>query len=136
MSAAVATVDPKEIYRICAEWDTASDANRLLAKEFVGRFIRYPFKMACIASREEDVEECPVPFVEIYIQSDARKRVTDWLEIQATGAMGVVFDEYKDPEKPEVGRLSDACDEFNEATGVEFVEHAGSDSEMEVDDLE
>jgi hypothetical protein len=135
MSAAIASsaavAEAKEIYRICSVWDTATDEERRAAKAFVGRFIRYPFKMACVLSDEEDAAECPIPFVEIYVQSDARGKVTDWLEIQATGAMGVIFDEYRDPNKPAVGVLSDACDEFNEEAGVEFAEHAGSDSEAE-----
>jgi hypothetical protein len=123
--------ESKAIYRICAAWDTATDEERRTAKAFVGRFIRYPFKMACVPSDSDDVEECPVPFVEIYVQSASRGKVTDWLEIQETGAMGVIFDEYRDPERPEVLRMSDACDEFNDAAGVEFVEHADSDGEEE-----
>ena len=123
--------EAKAIYQICADWDTATDADRRTAKAFVARFIRYGFKMACVPSDEDDAEECPVPFVEIYIQSDARGKVTDWLEIQATGAIGVIFDEYKDPEKPEVGVLSDACDEFNETAGLEFAEHADEDEDEE-----
>jgi hypothetical protein len=123
--------ESKAIYRICSKWDTATDEERRTAKAFVGRFIRYPFKMACVPSDSDDEEECPVPFVEIYVQSASRGKVTDWLEIQETGAMGVIFDEYSDPERPEVLRVSDACDEFNDAAGVEFVEHADSDEEEE-----
>jgi hypothetical protein len=131
LASAAAVAEAKEIYRICAEWDTAPDAERRVAKAFFARFIKYSFKMACVPSTEEDAAECPVPFVEIYIQSDKRGRVTDWLEIQATGALGVVFGEYRDPDAPEVGAMSDACDDFNEAAGLEFAEHTGSDDEDE-----
>ena len=119
--------EAKKVYRICAEWDTATTEDRLSVKAFMGRFIRYGFKMACVLSDEDDIEECPVPFVDIYIQSESRGKVTDWMEIQKTGAVGVIFDEYRDPERPEVLRLSDACDDFNVAAGLEFVEHADSD---------
>jgi hypothetical protein len=136
LAAAAATTEAKEIYRICSVWDTATDAERRVAKAFFGRFIRYGFKMACVPSDEEDAAECPVPFVEIYIQSDKRGRVTDWMEIQATGAVGVVFGEYRDPDAAAVGALSDACDDFNEAAGLEFVEHAGSDDEEEEEGAE
>lgn len=132
MSAAAGTSlaeEGKAIYRICSAWDTATDEDRRTAKAFVGRFIRYPFKMACVPSDSDDEEECSVPFVEIYIQSDSRGKVTDWLEVQESGAIGVIFDEYRDPERPEVLRLSDACDDFNDAAGVDFVEHADSDDE-------
>ncbi len=128
MSAAASLAEEsKAVYRICSAWDTATDEERRTAKAFVGRFIRYAFKMACVPSDSDDEEECPVPFVEIYIQSDSRGKVTDWLEIQETGAMGVIFDEYRDPDRPEVLRVSDACDDFNDAAGVDFVEHADSD---------
>jgi hypothetical protein len=128
--------ESKSIYRICAEWDTATTEDRRTAKEFMSRFIRYSFKMACVPSDSDDEEECPVPFVEIYVQSDARRKVTDWLEIQASGAVGVIFTEYKDPDKPTVGILSDACDEFNDAAGLTFAEHAGSDDEAEEEEEE
>jgi hypothetical protein len=131
MSAAIATaaaaVEAKEIYRICAEWDTAADADRVRAKAFFSRFITYRFKMACVPSEED----CPVPFVTVYIQSEARNRVTDWLEIQATGAIGVVFDEYTDPNKPAVGVISDVCDEFNESAGLEFAEDDEEEDDAE-----
>ncbi len=135
MSAAIASsaaaAEAKEIYRICSVWDTATDEERRLAKAFMGRFIHYSFKMACVPSDSDDETECSVPFVEIYVQSDARGKVTDWLEIQATGAIGVIFDEYRDPNKPTVGTLSDACDEFNEEAGVNFADHAESEEEAD-----
>jgi len=57
------------------------------------------------------------------------------VEILETGAMGVVVDEYKDPDKPSVGALSDACDDFNHAAGLEFAEHVVSDeSDSESED--
>lgn len=131
LAAAAAAAEAKEIYRICSVWDTATDAERRVAKAFFARFIHYGFKMACVPSDEGDAEECPVPFVEIYIQSDKRGRVTDWLEIQETGAIGVVFGEYRDPESDAVSALSNACDDFNEAAGVDFAEHADADSDEE-----
>jgi len=57
--------EAKLIYRICVEWDTATTDDRRVVKAFMGRFIRYGFKMACIPSDEDDAEECPVPFVQI-----------------------------------------------------------------------
>ena len=76
-------------------------------------------------------------WVEIYVMSERRGRVTDYLEIQPSGAVGVIFDLYDDPEKPVVGDLSDRCDAYTAREGLEFVEHDGgsdSDDEEEEDD--
>ena len=86
----------------------------------------YPCKIAC------QLDDSSTNYVEIYVMSERRGRVTDYLEIQPSGAVGVIFDLYDDPEKPVVGDLSDRCDAYNAREGLEFVEHdGGSDSEEE-----
>jgi hypothetical protein len=97
-----------------------TEAERAALKTAVGRLVGYPCKIACQAQGAEDGS---MEWVEIYVFSERRGRVTDYLELQPSGAFGVIFDLYDDPEKPAVGDLSDRCDAYNEEKGLEFTEH-------------
>jgi hypothetical protein len=96
---------------------------KVALKAMITELLGYSCKIACQAA--------PEGVVEIYVLSDRLGKVSDYLEIQPSGAIGVMFDLYDDPESDEVGDLSDRCDAYNEGLGLEFVEH---DSESESED--
>jgi hypothetical protein len=114
---------------LAAASESETPEQRTTLKRLVTRLVGYPCKIAC------QREDGSMNWVEIYVMSERRGRVTDYLEIQPSGAVGVIFDLYDDPEKPVVGDLSDRCDAYNAREGLEFVEHdGGSDSDDEEDD--
>lgn len=102
-------------------------------KELVSGLVEYECKIACEVGK--NAEDAPTDWVEIYVLSDRLRCVTDYLEIQPSGAVGVIFDLYDAPEAKEVGDLSDRCDAYNEGLGLEFTEHdSDSENEEEEDD--
>jgi len=88
-------------------------------KAFIGRLVGYSCKIACEMNGDS---------VDIIVFSEEKKAVTDWLEMQATGAVGVLFYKYADEEADSVVRLDIVCEQFNESHGLIFEE---SDSESE-----
>jgi hypothetical protein len=110
-----------QMFRIATEWESLTEESRGPLRRLVTELVGYPCKLACQTNNGS---------VDIYVLNLRRKKVTDWMEIQETGAIGVVFDQYSDPEGRAVGRLSDACDHYNETICVEFA----SDSEEGEDD--
>jgi hypothetical protein len=56
-----------------------------------------------------------------------KRIVTDWLELQPSGAIGVIYDNYDDFNKAAMDRLDDVCERYNALNGYEFF----SDSEEE-----
>ena len=96
-----------------------TEAQKTALKAMVTDLLGYSCKIACQAEKE---------WVEIFVLSDRLGKVTDYLEIQPSGAVGVIFDLYDDPESDEVGDLSDRCDAYNAGLGVEFVERDASET--------
>jgi hypothetical protein len=66
--------------------------------------------------------------VDIYVMCSKKRVVTDWLELQDTGAFGVVFDSYDKSKKAAMNRLDDVCEHYNAMNGFDF-----SDSEEDSD---
>jgi len=119
-------------YQIASEWesDTLSDADRTALKEFVATLVRYPCKIACKNTGLS---------IDIYVYSEKKKRVVDWIEIQSTGALGLIYENYKEGVSTE--KLEAACEAYNTLSGVQFEDsesesESGSDfySEEENDD--
>jgi hypothetical protein len=110
---------------------TETEEQRLALKEMVSGLVEYECKIACQIGKNDD--DTAADWIEIFVLSNLLRCVTDYLEVQPTGAVGVVFDLYDAPEAKEVGDLSDRCDSYNEGLGLEFVEH-DSDSEEEEED--
>ena len=130
--AATASAAATEMYvaaRAAAEGRETAE-QRVALKETISELVEYGCKIACQIGKTED--DTAADWVEIYVLSDRLRCVTDYLEIQPSGAVGVIFDLYDAPEAKEVGDLSDRCDAYNEGLGLEFVEH-DSDSEDEED---
>jgi hypothetical protein len=110
-------------YKIVSRWENVKDSDRRKVKRWITDLVGYPCKLAC--QPNEGV-------VDIYVFSESKGEVTDWLEIQPSGAIGVVFEQYADPDADAVGELSDRCETYNEEAGVVFV----SDSDSEDSDDE
>lgn len=111
-------------YKIASEWDTASDAEKTNLKAFIKDVVGYPCKIACKISEEKTVD--------IYVFSEKKQKVTDWLEIQKNGAIGVIYDFYD--EEVSIDKLEKACDSYNTANNLVF--DYGSDCSEDEDDEE
>ncbi len=96
---------------VAAAANTATGEQQSALKALVGRLVGYPCKIACVKE-----EGC----VDIYVFSEEKKAVADWLEMQPTGAVGVIFESYADPDADVVTAVSDRCDTYNEEIGVDF----------------
>lgn len=109
------------LYEVASRWESATEAERAPLRTLVESLVRYPCKLAAMPLEDGSIH--------LIVFSVAAGAVKDYLELQPSGAIGVVFHLYDDPDSEEVGRLSDACDDHNEAAGTEFE----SDSESESD---
>ena len=114
------------LYEIASQWESVSEAERAPLRAFVESLVRYPCKIAAQPLYGGEVH--------LIVFNIAAGAVTDYLELQPSGAIGVVFHLYDDPDSDEVGRLSDACDDHNAAAGVEF--ESDSESSDSDDDEE
>ncbi len=77
--------------------------------------------------------------IDIVIFNTKKGAITDWLELQSSGAIGVIFEEYEEPVPSHVDALNDRCDDYNALIGVTFEESESeddSDSESESDEEE
>ncbi len=117
---------PENYFSLATRWENATDSEREPLKALVASLVQYDCKIACIANDG---------WVDIYVLSVAAGKVTDWLEVQPTGAIGVVFDSYDDPESQAAITVSDRCEDFNDALGVEF-EYESSDDYDDDDESE
>jgi hypothetical protein len=104
------------------EAGSTTDEQRTELKEFVRGLVGYPCKIACKRNNGS---------VDIYVFSETVGAITDWLELQPSGAIGVIFDFYPDPDECSVSRIDVACENYNDSISVEFEE---SDSDYSGDD--
>jgi len=104
-------------FKIASEWETATDVDKNELKTFIIGIVGYPCKIACKISEEGTHD--------IYVFSEKKKRVTDWIEIQESGAVGVIYDFYEAGVSTD--RLEAACDAYN--TNNNLVYDDGSDSD-------
>jgi len=114
-------------YKIAVEWesDTITVADKTSLKEFVMGLVGYPCKIACKTTDDT---------MDIYVFSEKKKKVTDWIEIQPSGAVGVIYDFYN--EGVNTDKLDDACEAYNKANGLDFEEEDDSESESDTEDAE
>jgi hypothetical protein len=113
------------------EWDTLTDVTRAPFKKWIADLVGYPCKIAC--------EENTMGSIDIVIFNTKKGAITDWLELQSSGAIGVIFEEYEEPVPSHVDALNDRCDDYNALIGVTFEESESeddSDSESESDEEE
>jgi hypothetical protein len=124
--AASATSDPTVLYRLATNWETVSDTERAPLRILVESLVRYPCKIASVPLDDGGMH--------LVVFSVEANEVKDYLELQETGAFGVIFHLYDDPDSPDVWRVSDACDDYNASVGVDFEsdsEDSDSDDEEE-----
>ncbi len=110
------------MFAIAKRWEKVSDAERAPLKAVVERLVGYPCRLACMPNTGS---------VDIYVWCMERQTVCDWLELQPSGAFGVIYDEYDDPNAEAVDAVEDRCDTYNDEIGVEFVSDSESESESE-----
>ncbi len=106
---------PVNYYPVVRRWADASDEERGPFKKFIQELVGYECKVACMANDG---------WVDIYVLSVESGEVSDWLEVQPSGAIGVVFDSYPDPQGYGALRLSDKCDDYNATLDVEFLDES------------
>ena len=132
--AGVASAAARSLYEVALRWNDASDDERRPLKELVTRLVGYPCKVAC-QTRAEDEE---VSHVEIFVLSDRTGDIDDFLELQPSGAIGLIYDQYDDPDQKRVVKVDDRCEAYNDSMGLAFEEHSdseeGDESESEGED--
>jgi hypothetical protein len=107
-----------DLFTVANEFETASVEDRTKLKEVIRGIVGYACKIACKSNNG-----C----VDIYVYSELRNRVTDWIEIQPSGAIGVIFDMYDDPDSKAVGLCDTACCEYNNERDLEFDDESDDD---------
>jgi hypothetical protein len=113
-------------YDAASRWeDLPSDSERVGLKKLVASLVGYPCKIACEQNESS---------VDIYVFNIAKNRVTDYIEIQPSGALGVIFSEYPNPDAKSVARLEQACNAYNDKIGVVFEEEDDEESEEDEDE--
>ena len=116
-----------EHFQIASTWeaDDLTDEKRTVLKQFVTGLVGYPCKIACTPNNGS---------VDIFVFSEKKRKVTDWLELQPSGAIGVIYDLYKDGVNTD--KLDDACEDYNEKHGFEFKDDSDSEGEEEEEEAE
>lgn len=107
-----------DLFRIAMSSVSSSEADRTKLKDQITRLVGYPCMISCHSNHGS---------VDIYVMSMKKRIVTDWLELQPSGAIGVIYDNYDDFNKAAMDRLDDVCERYNALNGYEFF----SDSEEE-----
>jgi len=112
-----------DLFRIAMSSVSSSEADRTKLKDQITRLVGYPCMISCHSNHGS---------VDIYVMSMKKRIVTDWLELQPSGAIGVIYDNYDDFNKAAMERLDDVCERYNALNGYEFF----SDSEEEEEESE
>ena len=102
-----------ELFTVASAFETASEADRSTLKYVISGIVGYACKIACKPNNG-----C----VDIYVYSEIRKCVTDWIEIQPSGAIGVIFDLYDDPDSKAVTKCDTTCCNYNTDLDLTFEE--------------
>jgi hypothetical protein len=111
-------------FNIASRWDEASNSDRTRFKAFIGGLVGYKCKVACEPNHGS---------VDIFVLSERTGDIQDFLEIQPTGALGVVFDQYEDHGSRVVESLNNACEDYNESIGVSFESDSDADTQTNSD---
>ena len=112
-----------DLFRIAMSSVSSSEADRTKLKDQITRLVGYPCMISCHSNHGS---------VDIYVMSMKKRIVTDWLELQPSGAIGVIYDNYDDFNKAAMERLDDVYERYNALNGYEFF----SDSEEEEEESE
>ena len=107
------------LFTLASTWETVEAEARGPLKECITELVGYPCQLSCQPNNGS---------VDIHIFSIQKKKVTDWIEMQPDGAIGVIYNFYKG--KTPRG-LDDRCEEYNANLDVEFESESESESETE-----
>jgi len=107
-----------DLFRIASSWesDAITEEDRSTLKNCIEKLVGYPCRLAC---KENDGS------IDIYVFSVKENKVTDWIELQASGAVGIIYDFYDDTDS----ELDGACEGYNEENDVVFAEEDEEDEE-------
>ncbi len=128
--AATAAAAGHQLYELAKGWNDLTEDARKPLKNFVRNMVGYPCKLSC--------EEGGENYMEIYVLSERTGDIEDFLEIQASGAVGLMYDQYDDDDDDpklakKIDRIERLCEAYNNSLGVEFEEHS-EDEESEDED--
>ena len=107
------------LYTLAANWETVEADTRAPLKELIKSLVKYDCQLHCKANNGS---------VDITVFNVELKKVTDWIEIQTDGAVGVIFDFYG---KDMPDDLSDRCEDYN--ASIQAVFDSESESDLESD---
>lgn len=110
-----------DLYKLAKNWETVTSEERKPLRDLVVKLVGYSCTLSC---RENE------GVIDIYVFNEKKRRVCDWLEIQESGAIGVIFDEYPESvAEAYLDRIDEACETYNNSVGVEFEEESDSEEE-------
>jgi hypothetical protein len=115
------------LFNIGVGWEDVSDRERLAMKEFIGRIVGYPCKVACKAGDG---------IVDVYVMSDKTGRIEDWIEIHENGAIWPIEEMYEEKKRRLRDVVLTACNRYNDENGVEVPECDEDEDEDEEEDEE
>jgi hypothetical protein len=107
------------LFELASNWEATDEEERRPLRQLVEQLVGYPCKLACRPNEES---------VDLYVFSIQEKKIADWIEIQPNGAMGVIFEMYKNKEPTDT---NDRCEDYNASIEVVFQNESDSDSESD-----
>lgn len=133
--AGTASAAARALYEVAQRWNDATDDERKPLKDLVMRLAGYPCKVACQTHAVDDEGE-ESPCVEIFVLSDRTGDIDDFLELQPSGAFGLIYDQYDDPDARRVVKVDNRCEAYNDSMGLTFEEHSDSEDDESESDSE
>jgi hypothetical protein len=117
-----------DLFAIAMRWEAAETTTeeRERLKATVSHIVGYRARVACDPHNG---------IVDILVQNPAKSEsdIADMLELQPSGAFGVIWDEYPVARRARV--VETACNTYNEEHGLELVDASeSSDSDSDSDD--
>jgi hypothetical protein len=107
------------LFTLAKNWETVEAEIRAPLKELIKSLVKYDCQLHCNDNNNS---------VDITVFNVELKKVTDWIEIQVDGAVGVIFDFYS---KDLPYALSDRCEDYNATHDLVFDSDSDSDSDSD-----
>lgn len=108
------------MFELARKWETVTDAERKPLRDLIKSLVGYEGKLAC----EENNGA-----IDVVVFHPKKGRIYDWLELQESGAIGVVFEEYSEPEETRADNVDKLCEAYNQSVGTIFIEDGDSESD-------